>query len=88
MGGKINEEVVFICSSFFFSEFPDKVSDKEMFEIFGFIRDIMEVVIPRKRNKFGKQLGLRYFLMWRMIGCLRLIWIKLLLMAIRFMKKN
>ncbi|XP_058758617.1 uncharacterized protein LOC131631862 [Vicia villosa] len=47
--------------SVFFSEIPDRIKAVDIFNLFGCIGDIEEVVIPPKRNKLGKRFGFARF---------------------------
>lgn len=49
--------------SFYFLEFPDSHRAKDMFRIFGLYGKVVDVVIPRKLNKWGKGLALLGFKM-------------------------
>ncbi|XP_058775601.1 uncharacterized protein LOC131649870 [Vicia villosa] len=48
-------------ASIYFSEVPDRVKAREIFGLFGCIGEIVEVVIPPKRNKLGKRFGFARF---------------------------
>ncbi|XP_058739160.1 uncharacterized protein LOC131611050 [Vicia villosa] len=46
-----------VVSSFYFSEIPDRSSAGDLFNLFSCVGETVEVVIPSKRNKFGKRFG-------------------------------
>src|SRR4051812_27960403 len=48
-------------SSFYISEFPDRSREEDLFRLFGCLGDIVEVIIPPKRNKFGKRFDFARF---------------------------
>ncbi|XP_058733329.1 uncharacterized protein LOC131604933 [Vicia villosa] len=48
-------------SSFYISEFSDRSRAEDIFRLFGCLGDIVEVVIPPKRNKFGRRFGFARF---------------------------
>lgn len=48
-------------SSFYFSEFPNRSKDVDLFRLFGCVGDVAEIFIPPKRNKFGKLFGFARF---------------------------
>lgn len=54
----VNEVLV----SFFFSEIPDRVKARDIFNLFGCHEDVMEVVIPSRKNKLDKRYGFAIFL--------------------------
>ncbi|XP_058766204.1 uncharacterized protein LOC131639756 [Vicia villosa] len=48
-------------SSFFFSDFPTRVRAKDIFELFGCHREVVEVVIPPRSIRNGKRFGFARF---------------------------
>ncbi|XP_058763296.1 uncharacterized protein LOC131636700 [Vicia villosa] len=48
-------------SSFYFSAFPDRCKAIGMFKLFGCVGEVVEVVIPPRRNKFGRRFGFARF---------------------------
>ncbi|GAU48536.1 hypothetical protein TSUD_282880 [Trifolium subterraneum] len=48
-------------TTYFFSEFPDSFNAKAMLNIFQYYGDIVEVVIPAKRDKGGRRFGFARF---------------------------
>lgn len=48
-------------SSFFIFEFPDRIKAGHLLKNFGCMGDVVEVVIPPKKNKFGKRFGFARF---------------------------
>ncbi|XP_058746152.1 uncharacterized protein LOC131619025 [Vicia villosa] len=48
-------------SSFYFSAFPDRCKAIDMFKLFGCVGEVVEVVIPPRRNKFGRRFGFARF---------------------------
>lgn len=55
-GGQWNEKDEGIVS-FYFSEFPDTHGAIEMHRAFEYYGNVVDVVIPQKRNKRGKRFG-------------------------------
>lgn len=55
-GGKEDETILFS-----FSEIPDTHGAKEMFRAFQLYANVTDVVIPKKRNKWGKRFGFARF---------------------------
>lgn len=53
------EEVIV---SIFFSDFPNRIRAKDMFDLFACHGEIVEVVIPPKKNKLGKRFGFARFM--------------------------
>lgn len=51
-----------LLSSVYFSEFPNRIKAKEIYELFGCIGKIVEVVISPRRNNLGKRFGFAIFL--------------------------
>lgn len=47
--------------SVFFSKIPDRIKAVDIFNLFGCIGDILEVVIPPRRNKMGKRFDFARF---------------------------
>ncbi|CAK8572777.1 unnamed protein product [Lathyrus sativus] len=47
--------------SFYISEFPNNVRAKKLFKLFSYFGKVTEVVIPPKRNKYGKRFGFTKF---------------------------
>lgn len=52
-----NEEI----PSIFFFEFSERISSAYIFKLFGYIGDMVEVVIPPRRSNMGKQFGFARF---------------------------
>ncbi|XP_058741851.1 uncharacterized protein LOC131614255 [Vicia villosa] len=50
-----------VIVSIFFSEIPNRIRAKDIFELFGFHGDVVEVVIPPRKNKLGKRYGFARF---------------------------
>ncbi|PNX93753.1 hypothetical protein L195_g016912 [Trifolium pratense] len=50
-----------ILTTYFFTDFPDSFGAKAMFNVFHHYGDIMEVVIPAKRDKGGRRFGFARF---------------------------
>ncbi|CAI8618038.1 unnamed protein product [Vicia faba] len=48
-------------SSFYFSEIPDFTKAGDILQLFGCIGEVIEVVIPPRRNKVGKKFGFARF---------------------------
>lgn len=49
-------------SSFFFTSFSDKVAAKELYDVFGEHGEVDEVIIPGRRDKYGKRFSfVRFF---------------------------
>lgn len=61
-------------STFFLTEFSDSFQAKEMFEVFKVFGLVVEVVIPPRRNKKGKQYG---FVRFRKVGDERVMAVEL-----------
>lgn len=56
-----NDENVKDSVSFYFSDFPVTHGAREMLRAFALYGKVMEVVIPSKRNKWGKRFGFARF---------------------------
>ncbi|XP_058742698.1 uncharacterized protein LOC131615243 [Vicia villosa] len=48
-------------STFYCLEFPERCRAVDLFKIFGCVGDVVEVVIPPRRNRFGKRFGFARF---------------------------
>ncbi|MCI11838.1 hypothetical protein A2U01_0032940 [Trifolium medium] len=48
-------------TTYFFTDFPDNFGAKSLFNAFHNLGDIMEVVIPAKRDKRGRRFGFARF---------------------------
>src|SRR4051812_47829750 len=49
-------------STFYFTEFDDKWKAKDVYEVFKRMGEIIEVFIPRNRDKRGRRFGFARFL--------------------------
>lgn len=45
----------------FSSEYPERIRAIDIFQLFGCIGDVVEMVIPPRRNKLGKRFGFGRF---------------------------
>ncbi|XP_058749527.1 uncharacterized protein LOC131622508 [Vicia villosa] len=61
VGSRLSEAKRNALTSIFFSEIPERITSSEIFELFGCVGDIIEVVISPRRNKFGKRFGFARF---------------------------
>lgn len=61
VGLKIREAELCRIIFFFFLKILDRVRVEDIFELFGCIGDIVEVVIPPRLNKLGKRSGFARF---------------------------
>ncbi|XP_058759866.1 uncharacterized protein LOC131633166 [Vicia villosa] len=50
-----------VISSFYCSEFPERCKAEDLFKLFGCVGNVVEVVIPARRNRFGKRFGFGRF---------------------------
>lgn len=48
--------------SIYISKFPEYSTENELYDIFGCVRDVVEVTISTRRNKVGKIFGLVQFI--------------------------
>ncbi|XP_058749783.1 uncharacterized protein LOC131622758 [Vicia villosa] len=58
-GRKIRESEVLV--TIFFSDIPNRINAKGVFDLFGCHGDVVEVVIPPRRNNLGKRFGFARF---------------------------
>ncbi|MCI23748.1 RNA-binding protein 25-like, partial [Trifolium medium] len=58
---KFNKENINSLTTYFFTDFPERFGAKALFNAFDNYGDIMEVVIPTKRDKGGRRFGFARF---------------------------
>jgi hypothetical protein len=58
---EFKKENLIETTTFFFTNFPERYGAKALFNAFHNFGDVMEVVIPAKRNKGGRRFGFARF---------------------------